>query len=404
VASDSKIGSESWRSLQRDAAPLLGSRLAESRQECTRALLSALEQHLLRSLCDKASVIEFLRRFPDVYQSCNEEIYDRPLAAEAYAYVHLPSRYCSWWSVFTELLISGVMPMRDSGLRALDVGAGPGPASYALIDFSEAVGRAVIGLGDHDRFRRLQTPRPDVVMVESSPAMSRLVHLLSESRGLGGPFGAQFDDFFSLRLARTREMNSWIRRELESKIMDEWDVGVTGAEWILREDYTGWDQPDRYQLCLISNFLTLPRVLEQASEALRGVKRTLPAGGTIVVMGAAGQSGPYAAIYREVQRHMRGLHHLKVSGRYQPSVDDQLQESFRIFNLGIKNHIEGFGVDASEVLSAWPNILQLVEKRWRPDNRVRIPPFRIEVFRAGNQRMSRRYRRENTLAERPLRP
>ena len=400
MASNNNERNRSWRSLQRDAAPLLEPRLAVSQQGCLKALLLALEQHLLRSLADRTAVVEFLRRFPDVYGSCNEEIYDRPLAAEAYAYVHLPSRYFSWWTVFTELLAKGAMPMRDSSLRALDVGAGPGPASYALIDFYQTVGQAVSSLEDRDRFRRLQVPRPEVVMVESSPAMSHLVHLLSESRGLGGPFGAHFNDFFSLRLARTREINARIRRGLELEIMDEWDVGGTGVEWILREEYAGWDQPDRYQLCLISNFLTLPRVLQQASEALSGVKKTLPAGGTIVVMGAAGRDGPYDAIYRELQRHMRGLHHLKVSGRYKSNVDDQSQEDFRAFYLRIKSHIESFGVDTGEVLSSRPEILQLVTARWRPDNKVRIPPFRIEVFREGNQRMSRRYRREKVLADR----
>jgi hypothetical protein len=385
--------SKSWRSLQRDAALLIGPQLAASRRKGISGLLLSLEQLLLQALSDEEAAVEFLRRMPDVYGSCNEDIYNRPLAAEAYAYIHLPIRYCAWWAVFTELLADGVMPMRDSGLLALDVGAGPGPASYALIDFSEAVGQAVLGLEDCDRFRRLQTRRPEVVMVESSPAMSRLVHVLSEIRGRGGPFGAKFDDFFSLRLARTREINAQIRRDLESRIMDEWDVGEIGAKWIMREDYAGWDQPDRYHLCLISNFLTLPQVMQQASEALKGVKKTLPAGGTIAAMGSPGQNGPYAAIYRELQRQMQGLRHLGVSGKHRSEIDDQSQEDFRNFYLNIKNHIEGFGADVDEILSPWPNIHKLVKSRWQSGNKVPGANFRLEVFRAGSQRMSRRHRR-----------
>jgi hypothetical protein len=386
VESDSGEQDRTWRSLQRDVAPLIGSQLAASRRECVSRLLLALEQYLLLSLRDKDSMIEFLRRIPDVYARCNEGIYDLPLAAEAYAYIHLASRYCSWWKVFTELLINGWMPMRDEGLRALDVGAGPGPASYALIDFSRAVDQAILGLDNCDQFRRLRTPRPEVVMIESSPAMSHFVHVLSEIRGLGGPFGAQLDDFFVLRLARTREINAKIRHKLESQIMDEWDVGAAGAEWILREEYAGWDQPDRYHLCLISNFLTLPEVLKNASEALRGVKKTLPAGGTIAVVG-------YPP-YRELLRQMRGLHHLKISDRYQPKIDDSLQEDFRAFNLNIKNHIEEeLKDDMDKVLSACPDIYKLVRKRWQPDNKVSVPKFRLEVFRAGNQRVGRRLRR-----------
>ena len=398
MESDSETNNETWRSLQRAVAPLIVPQLSIARQGCVASLLSALEKYLISSIQDYQSAKEFLHRIPDVYNSCNEPIYDRPLVAEAYAYIHLASRYCGWWEVFTELLSSGWLPMREAGLQALDVGAGPGPASYALIDFSRTVVETILRLDNYDQFRRLLTPKPEVVMVESSRAMSHFVHILSEIRGLGGPFGASFDDFFALRLARTREINAQIRYALESRIMEKWDVGTVGAEWILQEDYPGWDQPDRYHLCLMSNFLTLPEVLDHASEALRGVKETLPAGGTIAVVGSPGQDGPYAAIYRELQRQMRGLHHLKVSGPYQPQIDDPVQVSFRTFYGNVNRHIEALGVDAGEELSSWPDILQSVRRRWLPDNRVRIPKFRVEVFRAGNERMSRRYRRPNRAA------
>jgi hypothetical protein len=47
--------------------------------------------------------------------------------------------------------------MRDSGLRALDVGAGPGPAAYALLDFSQAINQAVSELEDTNDFKGLRT-------------------------------------------------------------------------------------------------------------------------------------------------------------------------------------------------------------------------------------------------------
>jgi hypothetical protein len=92
---------------------------------------------------------------------------------------------------------------------------------------------------------------------------------------------------------------------------------------------------------------------------------------------------------------MRGLHHLKVSGTYQPEIDDLSQENFKAFYLKINNHIGRFGIGVNEVLSAWPNTHRSVRKRWQPDNKVRVPKFRLEVFRAGNERMSRRHRRRN---------
>ena len=124
---------ETWRSLQRRAAPHLAPHLDQSRRESIGSLVSALEIYLLSCLCDKQSATEFLNRMPDIYGACNQEIYERPMVAEAYSYVHLINRYCNWWDTFYELFRTGWLPMRESGLRALDVGAGPGPATYALL-------------------------------------------------------------------------------------------------------------------------------------------------------------------------------------------------------------------------------------------------------------------------------
>lgn len=182
----SSIRRETWRSMERRAAPVVGPRLGWLCRESVCNLISELERYLLRSLRDMQCATEFLARMPDIYGSCNEDIYQRPMVAEAYAYVHMISRYCTWWDVFARLLYAGWLPMRESGLRAMDVGAGPGPATYALLDFSRAVVRAVSELEEESDLRALITPRPQVVMVEASSAMSHFVHLFSEQRGLGG--------------------------------------------------------------------------------------------------------------------------------------------------------------------------------------------------------------------------
>jgi hypothetical protein len=96
---DSELGQrvrrETWRSLQRRAAPRLAPRLDQLRQENLDRLVSGLELYLLSCLCDKQSATEFLNWLPDIYGSCNQDIYERPLVAEAYAYIHMVSRYCN---------------------------------------------------------------------------------------------------------------------------------------------------------------------------------------------------------------------------------------------------------------------------------------------------------------------
>jgi hypothetical protein len=203
---------ETWRSLQRRAAPYLTARLTQLRQESVERLISALEGYLLGyCLHDKQAATEFLDRLPDIYGRCNEDIYERPMVAEAYSYIHMASRYCNWWDTFAKMFYAGWLPMRESGLRALDVGAGPGPATYALLDFTRALDQAALESDSAGEFKSLVALPPDVVMVESSRAMSHFVHRLSEERGLGGPYEARFNDFFGLRLVRTREMNASLR-------------------------------------------------------------------------------------------------------------------------------------------------------------------------------------------------
>lgn len=106
---------ETWRTLQRRAAPHVGPRLGQLRQESVGRLISDLERYLLDSLAHLQSATEFLARLPDIYRSCNEDIYERPMVAEAYAYIHMTSRYCAWWDVFARLFNAGWLPMRVYG-------------------------------------------------------------------------------------------------------------------------------------------------------------------------------------------------------------------------------------------------------------------------------------------------
>jgi SAM-dependent methyltransferase len=385
--SDRGIRHGTWRSLQRRAAPRLQLRLDQLRQESLGRLISALEEYLLSCLCDQRSAREFVNRLPEIYGSCNDNIYERPMVAEAYAYIHMVGRYCNWWDTFIKLFAEGWLPMRESGLRVLDVGAGPGPATYAFLDFSRALNRAILDFDSSDELQALRTPGPYVVMVESSWAMSHFVHRLSEERGLGGPYEARFDDFFGLRLVRTREMNAELRRSLTSQIMEEWDVGPMGAEWILRKEYVGWHEPDRYHLCLISHFLTLDTVLAQAAEALRGVKRTLSPGGVIAVVGTQRRGETYGPIHRELDRQMHGLTHLDVSGIGYSDIDERSQAMLNAFYLKIRDRISDLGIDIDAAMTAWPNgIPRLVAQRWKPSNRPVFPPFMLEAFRAAHHR------------------
>ena len=396
--SSTEARSESWRRLQRRVAPLVGADLAELRRASLSAVVSALEKYLLYSIRNPAAATEFINRMPDIYKYCNDDIYERPMVAEAYAYIHFVIRYCNWWEVFLELLHAGWLPMRESGVRALDVGAGPGPAAYALVDFWAALDLAVQRLDSEVCAHRLRTPRPEVMLAEKSYSMAHFVHLLSESRGTGGPYGAAVQDFFQLRLTRSRQENAVIRQSLIDRIMDDWEVGPDAAHRMLLEEYPGWHDPERYHLCMIGNFLTQPETLDMAANALREVKRTLPAGGTLIVMGYP-KGAIHNRIYTELGRQMTGPTHLQVSDIYSASLDNSSLDVIKAFYVRIGEHVIKLGVDLGKITANWPSGIEgFLKQRWALENSIVPPPFRIEVFRAGNERMSRRWRRRISAA------
>ena len=62
-------------------------------------------------------------------------------AESAYAWIHLPDRYVRTWLALEVLVERCLLPMGKEGVRALDVGTGPGPSAFATHDFYAAMMR-----------------------------------------------------------------------------------------------------------------------------------------------------------------------------------------------------------------------------------------------------------------------
>ena len=114
----------------------------ESRFQAFDQLAAALETLLLDhvltgnvEISATEACTQFAKALPLALSKCDEPIYDAPFVAEAYAFLHLLERYRRFSQVLDVLLRAGVLPMRDSGIDILDVGAGPGPALFASDDF-----------------------------------------------------------------------------------------------------------------------------------------------------------------------------------------------------------------------------------------------------------------------------
>jgi SAM-dependent methyltransferase len=289
-----------WKRLLRENAEsfIAWSQESGAKLRCFRRLAIGLERYLFRfvlgggsspeatTVCD-----EFLHRLPDVLGRCDEPIYDTPLAADAYAFVHLLERYRRFWRVLEEMTRAGLLPMRERGIDILDVGTGPAPALYATTDFYALLSRYAGERG----ISRLVTPAPQLFSIESSRGMSSLFHYLSEIAGMPGPFGTTFTDLAAFDPAAIRrEQIKWRIRQ----ISDEDDLDdKEAARWVHNnENY--WQDQYRYSLCIFSNFLTQVDTVDRYSDELLSIFRALRPGGVVVLMGAV--NAQYPQIYHRL--------------------------------------------------------------------------------------------------------
>jgi hypothetical protein len=249
-------------------------------------LAADLEDYLLEDVlvCPQACKT-FVGRLPDVIDRCDEDIYEEPLVAPAYAYVHLLERYRRFWSVLVELTKGRVLPMADDGIDVLDVGTGPAPGLYAVADFYDAVGR----YAETAHVPGLATGPPNLESVESSKGMTRFVHAFSEWTRRAGPFRATFSEFRGLVLPRQRQVD--IEGQAR-QIADEFDTSEQFARWWMRESEPWRYDVFRYNLVIFSNFLTQPNMVDDLGVELESVFGSLRPGAVLVVVGGTGHHYP----------------------------------------------------------------------------------------------------------------
>ena len=128
----------SWRQILKRYASSFSAWLNETDREyeCLDRLATFLSQYLISRVESATPAREFWGTIPEVRRACNEaRTYERPWAAEAYAFVHLLERYRRMWSALKHLTATAVLPLGARGVRALDIGTGPAASLYAIDDY-----------------------------------------------------------------------------------------------------------------------------------------------------------------------------------------------------------------------------------------------------------------------------
>lgn len=175
------------------------------------AIANDLKTYLKWRLTTPSECIDFWDNRDAVRASCNDNsTYDKHFAAEAYAFTHMLERYWRTWKVLQHLTNLCLLPLGKDGIRMLDIGTGPSPIPYAVLDFY-ALLREFGGIHHIDL---LSTQNVDVQVIEKSQGMNRFLHWFSEFSNRPGPFGAYKTDFGQLDSATDRQR---LQKELRSQ-------------------------------------------------------------------------------------------------------------------------------------------------------------------------------------------
>ncbi len=318
--------------------------------------------------------VEFWTRIPEVRSCCSDvETFEKPLAAEAYAYVHLLERYRRTWRTLEYLSKAAVLPLGVNGVRVLDIGAGPAPALYAIRDFYGAL----TAFADEFRVPELKLPPPQLACVEQSPSMVRFFHRFSEYSERQGPFSPIETDFANLHLASKR---AWYRRQNE--VEEYWDE-ETGQYEEIYDPVTASADAERlfrFRLVVLSNFLTLESDVQRLDAELRALFEDLKPGGVVVVLGAIGDS------YQKIYEHLSSLAQatgLADAGWHSDQLgaidqDDEAPHIIKAAQHRVYQHIEQLvGPGSLRREPAWPDY-------WDPQPSPKARSrFALRVYRSG---------------------
>lgn len=318
--------------------------------------------------------IQFWNLIPDVRSCCSDvRTFEKPLAAEAYAYVHLLERYRRTWRTLEYLSKVAVLPLGSQGVRVLDIGTGPAPALYAIADFYSAL----TDFAKECNVPELKLPPPQLACVEQSQSMIHFFHRFSEYSMRPGPFSPLETDFTNLELASRR---AWYKQQNE--VEEYWD-DETGQYEEFYDPVSAFADAERlyrFRLVVLSNFLTLTSDVRRFSSELRDLFEDLKPGGIVVVLGATGDS--YQDIYKQLSLIAQGAGLMDAGWNSdslgEPDRDDESPYIIKNAQHRVYQHIEQLvGPESLRKGPAWPDYWNA-----QPSSRARLR-FALRVFRSG---------------------
>ena len=314
-----KTSRQGWIGLQRRKGAEFRQWLSESQALQTgfsvlTKSLHALLEHRVRTKEDVRNVWDAV---PAVMGKCDHpSTYRMPGAASAYSWLHLPDRYVRTWRTLEKLVEQCLLPMGKEGVRALDVGTGPGPSAFATHDFYAAM-TAYAEVSGNELWRQ----PAQMTCVEHADTMNQFRHHLAEFMAMrGAPHGvlamcSDIGRFESILPPDERKLLSDALRKARAPYFDEHT-----REWEWERQYTPEEANDianrhhRYRLFTFSNFLTKETFTKNLKRKLEDILRDANAGSMLLLIG--GKSNEYRDVYDEVTG-------LAQKGGFSPELEDR---------------------------------------------------------------------------------
>lgn len=273
-----------------------------------------------------SSLADIAPRLPEVLRDCDNLRFDTDVEVRAYAALHLVDRYGRVLQVLEYLFAVGRLPLRRSGVTALEVGAGPAPALYAIYDFYDDLVRWP-GRGEDWATGPLRVSDA----LDEALGWDRFLHRLSEhlvaDRGATPtagqwPFGRAFRGFSGLDVRATHhESIASLASDIEAEF-DRADEPISRRTALRFAYEQGTSRPSAYDLIFIPNFLTRADAPQAFQTELRGLMRSLTPGGVLVVLSAT--AGQYVEIRSAIEAlaASAGLTAVSPSEPMEANVDD----------------------------------------------------------------------------------
>lgn len=232
--------------------------------------------------------------------NCDDLVFDEAPASLAYLLWHQVDRYHRTFEALDLLFEKGALPLAKPSrpLRMLEVGSGPAPAGYAVVDYYAALAtwssQQAVSEGP-SAFAVVHT-------LDRGDYWDRIIHQLSEHlvwrperSSVGRFFQRTYEDLagFDVRHLHNQAQTAArrAREDPDSDAMIDWfDEPAV-------DQPVGWANipPSAYDLIVVSNFLTNRQILEGLADELQRLARSLVPGGVLLTM--SGTSPAYRQLW-----------------------------------------------------------------------------------------------------------